>query len=290
MKRALAFLSLVLLGPGAPSLPAQTTIVKKDGTTQTSKSLRREKDFIMATIDMQVAPGQPAATGEIGIPIAQIATIQFPEPANLNLASELLTQGKGAEALAQLDQALRYYEGFRDAPGSWWADLALLKANVLVSLGREKEAEPLAGQIARLATDPETIRGARVHLAAGAMRQGNNAGAIEALEAIIKESTRPDTLASAAVYKGQSHLGLKQWEEAVLSFLQVPVFYPDQKVLMPPSLLGSGQAYFGLLDLERAKATLNELLSTYAATRQAAMAKVELEKIARHEKANELPP
>ncbi|MDQ3622874.1 MAG: tetratricopeptide repeat protein, partial [Verrucomicrobiota bacterium] len=144
--------------------------------------------------------------------------------------------------------------------------------------------------IARMATDPETVRSARVHLAAAAMRQGNHAGAIEALESIIKESKRPDTLASAAVYKGQSHLGLKQWDQAVLSFLQVPVFYPEQKALLPASLLGSGQALFGLSDLDRAKATFNELLSTYGATREAAAARAELEKIAHYEKAHELTP
>ena len=34
--------------------------------------------------------------------------------------------------MVQIDPALKYYEGFRDVPGSWWADLLLMKMNALV--------------------------------------------------------------------------------------------------------------------------------------------------------------
>src|SRR5688572_20617831 len=140
------------------SAASAQTIHLKDGRTVTTKSMRRQGEVIMAAQEIAGAQGQPGTKGEIGYPVASIERIDFPEPAQLRAATELLTQGRAGEAVSQLDVALRYYEGFRDAPGSWWADLALLKATALINTGRDKEAEPIIDQIARMATDPETVR------------------------------------------------------------------------------------------------------------------------------------
>jgi TolA-binding protein len=120
------------------------------------------------------------------------------------------------------------------------------------------------------------------------VRKGNAAKALEICNSVLKESTRPETLAQAYVTAGQAHLVLKEWDPALLAFLEIPVFYPDDKVLYPQSMLGSGQAYEALQDFTRAKLTFNELISKYAATSEAEQAKTELAKIARTEKALDL--
>ena len=265
---------------------ADTNILKKDGTTQIAKGLRRDRDNIIATIELPVAkPGDAVQTGDVGIPLAQIQKIEFGEPAALKTAPELVIQGKGDEALAQIDQALKFYEGFRDAPGSWWADLALLKMNVLMGIGREKDANSLADSMKGLATDPESQRAAKVLLAAATLRRGDAKAAGDALDAVLKDATKPAVLASAAIYKGQTCLALKDWENALLSFYQVPVLYPDQRELAPASMLGVGRAHFGLEDFNAAKTALKELMKTYTGTPEAAAAKAEMEAIAKREKA-----
>ena len=270
----------------AISAHADTNIVKKDGTTQVAKGLRRDKDNIIATIELPVAkPGDAVQTGDVGIPLAQIQKIEFGEPAALKTAPELLIQGKADEALAQIDQALKFYESFRDAPGSWWADLTLLKMNALIGIGREKEANTLADSMKGLATDPESQRAAKVLLAVASIRRGDTKAAGDVFDAVLKESSKPGVLASAAIYKGQNCLALKDWENALLSFYQVPVLYPDQRELAPASMLGVGRAHFGLEDFALAKTTLKELMKTYKGTPEAAAAKAEMEVIAKREKA-----
>ncbi len=265
---------------------ADTNILKKDGTTQAAKAMRREKDNIIATIDIPPSkPGDAVRQGDVGIPITQIQKIEFGEPAALRSAPELFVQGKGDEALSQIDVALKYYAGFRDAPGSWWAELLLMKMNALVSLGREKEADALAESMNGQSTDPESQRAAKVLLASAAVRRGDAKSASTTLDGILKDATRSDVLASAAIYKGQSCLALKDWENALLSFLQVPVLYPEQKALAPASMLGVGRAHFGLEDFESAKKTLKELMKTYKGTPEAAAAKADMELIAKREKA-----
>jgi len=184
---------------------------------------------------------------------------------------------------------VKYYEAFRDAPGSWWADVSLLKVQALISLGRDDEAEQLAGGIAATATDPATIRAAKVYVARGIARHGDQAKAMEMYDSVLKDETRPQTIAAVAACVGQIHLARKEWEPALLSFLQVPVFYPQQKVVMPQVLLGCGKAYIGLEDYTRAKASLNELTTTYSSTPEAVQGKADLDKIAKLENTAETP-
>ena len=277
---------LPMLLVAALAARADTTIQKKDGTAQVAKALRRDKDNIIATIDIQPAKvGDPVQQGDVGIPISQIAKIEFGEPAALKTAPDLLIQAQAPEAMAQIDQALKYYEGFRDAPGSWWADLLLMMMNALMSLGREKEAGSLAESMSHQSTDPESKRAANVLLAAATVRRGDAKSAGETLDAVMKDSAKPDVLAAAAIYKGQACLALKDWENALISFLQVPVMYPEQKALAPASMLGVGRAHFGMEDFQVAKATLKELMKTFKGTPEAVAAKAEMELIAKREKA-----
>ena len=280
MLGVLLFASLAL-----PSAPAQN-IVMKDGKTIISKSLRRQGDTIMATVEISAATGdKPAQTGEVGYALSQISRLDFPEPAQLRTVPELILAGRMPEALAQIEPVVKFYESFRDAPGSWWDEAAMLKVEALQATGNYKDSEPLIDSLARSASDPETVRAAKVFIAAGMTRRGEHAKAVEIFDAVLKDATKPLTIATASVNKGQSHLALKQYEPALIAFLQVPVFYPNQKLLVPQALLGSAKAYYGMDDLVRAKATLDELLKDYGASAQAAEAKAELTKVAKRERA-----
>jgi tetratricopeptide (TPR) repeat protein len=261
------------------------TIVLKDGKKVATKGVRRTGDTIMAT--NPAVDGAAALQGEVGYPLGQIEKIEFPEPGVLKSAAGLLAAGKASEALSQAESAFTYFAGLRDAPGSYWGDLALLRISALVALNRDADAEPLARQVAGEATNPETVRGAQAHLAGIAGRRGDHAKAIEICEQILKDGSRPDTMATAAINKARSHQALKQWDSAVLAYLNIPVFYPEQKTYVPNYLLGSAQCYFELSDLPRAKDALNELLKSYPAAPEADAAKQELDKIARREKALE---
>ncbi|HZJ15088.1 MAG TPA: tetratricopeptide repeat protein [Chthoniobacteraceae bacterium] len=265
---------------------ADINVIKKDSTKAVAKNLRRQGDNIIVTMELPPEkPGDPVKTGDIGIPISQIEKIEFPEPGVLKTAPDLIVQGKAEDALAQVDQAAKYYEGFRDAPGSWWRQLTLLKMNTLIILGREKDAAALADTMSNLATEPESQRAAKVLLAAAATRRGDAQKAADALDSVLKDSKQSDVLASAAIYKGQSYLALKDWENALLSFLQIPVLYPEAKELAPASMLGVGRAHFGLEDFPTAKNTFKELMKTFKGTPEATAAKAELELIAKREKA-----
>ena len=279
-------MACLALGLAAAAPVSAQNIVMKDGKTIIAKSLRRQGDTIMATVEISAASGDKSAqTGEVGYALSQISRLDYPEPGQLRTVPELILAGRMPEALAQIEPVVKFYESFRDAPGSWWDEAAMLKVEALQATGNYKDSEPLIDSLARSASDPETVRAAKVFIAAGMTRRGEHAKAVEIFDAVLKDATKPLTIATASVNKGQSHLALKQYEPALLAFLQVPVFYPNQKLLVPQAMLGSARAYYGMEDLVRAKAALDELLKEFPSSPQAAEARTELAKVAKREKA-----
>ena len=117
----------------------------------------------------------------------------------------------------------------------------------------------LARQMARFAIDPDNLRAATVYIAAADARRGDIAKALDVYSGVLRDASRPGPLAAAAVCKGQSHLAREEWVPALLAFLQVPVFYPQQEALMPDVLLGCARAYIGLEDFTRARTALSRI-------------------------------
>ena len=271
---------------GAAILAPAQNIVLKDGKTVTARSVRRDGDVIMATMEIPGAePGQTPRTGELGYPVHQIARVEFPAPPQLRAATDAIARGKCAEAIAALDPILRSYDPYRDVPGSWWPEAALRKTQALLGTGREKEGEALAEQIRQAVPDTDFAPAAQVQIAICMARRGEYAKALEIADPILKESRDDKALAPACVVKGECLLADKAWEDAILAFARVPVFYPLEKGLLPQVLLGRARAHFGLDDFAAARAALNELTATYPDTSEAKKAPAELQKIARREKA-----
>src|SRR5205823_9052895 len=100
-------------------------------------------------------------------------------------------------------------------------------------------------------------------------RKGNYEKASPVFDEVIKDSKSPETLAVAWVNKGHALFASQQFEPALLAYLRVPAFYPEQKLILPQALLGAGRAFAGIGDGQKARETLNELLSGFPASPEA---------------------
>ncbi len=271
MKAKLVLLLVIVLVIDRPSF-AQTIVLKSGQRVETT-GLRRSGDKIMGKIQV----GESA--GEVGQPITAIAKIEFPEPQGLKTAAEFLAQGEPEKALAEITPVLAFYEQFRDIPGAWWAQAAVLKVSALAALNRDLEAEPLAFQIQKLSSDPEAARAANLRIANSLVKKQEFEKAAQICDDAIAKSTEPEVLADAWVTKGNVLLAQKDWDGALLAFLRVPVFYRDEKLFMPPALLGSARAYRRLDDIEHAKRSLKDLIAGFPKSSEAAIAQTELQKL-----------
>jgi len=267
-----ALLVLVIVIVLAPSAQAQNILLKTGQTIET-KGVRRSGDMVM--IKVQVG----ASSGEVGYRASTIAKIAFPEPLQLKTTAAFLSEGQPEKALADIEPIAKYYQPFRDIPGNWWAPAALLKVSALSGMQLEKEAEKLGDEIRKNVIDPETARAAQLQLVAGLVRSDGYDKALQLCDSVIKESAKAEVLAEAWVHKGDLFLAQRQWYDAVLAYLHVPVFYDEEKRWMPPALLGSARALRGLEDLEEAKRSLNDLTASYPKSAQAESARIELQKL-----------
>ncbi len=270
-----SLLPLLLLAL-VPAVHAQT-IYTRDGQSVSSQGLRRDGDAVIARI--QTPGGSP---GDIGYQVANIARIDFPEPAQIKLAGDLLNAGRVDDAMRQLTPILAYYAPFRDVPGNWWTPLALLQLDAFVRLGRDRDANALISDLTRLGgMTPDVLRSVKIKQAAASERQGDHQRALDGLDPILKDTTLPpETLTEGWLTAGQARLALRDYRAALLAFLHVPVYTPDRAPLMAPALLGCANAYVGLDDGQRAQTTLKELIAAYPGSPEAARAKDRLKAIA----------
>jgi tetratricopeptide (TPR) repeat protein len=272
VRRLLPFLILLLLLLLVSHSHAQT-ITLQTGQKIDTLGVRRDGDMIMGKV--QVGAG----SGEVGYHLAQIAKVEFPEPGALKTASDLLVQGQPDKALAEIAPVVAYYSPFKDVPGNWWAQAALIKVSILAAQQHEKEAEDLAAEIERSAKDQDMARAAQLRLVGALIRKNEIEKAIGICDTAIKSSDDPTTLANAWVAKGDALLAQKDWNDALLAYLHVPVFYQDERMFQPAALLGSGRAYRRLNDMNRAKRALNELLIAFPQSAEATVAQTELKKL-----------
>jgi TolA-binding protein len=64
-----------------------------------------------------------------------------------------------------------------------------------------------------------------------------------------------------------------------MAYLHVPIFYQDEKIFLPAAMLGSARAYRRLNDNDRARKSLNELITAFPQSAEAAAAQTELKKL-----------
>ena len=251
------------------------TLQLRDGTAVPTLGLRRDGDTLNARVKTN---GENV--GEVGYPLANVARVDFPEPALLRTAPELLDKGQADEALKQLTPAVAYYAPFYNVPGNYWKPLAVLQLDALAAAHHDKEADAVAAELGRIAgTDPEVVRTLKIREAAVAVHGGDLSKALGILEPIVHEDAPASALAPAWVQIGAARLAKREFKPALLAYLHVPVYTPERVRLMPTALLGSARAYLGLEDNPRAETSLNELVGTYPAAPEAAEARQQLQKL-----------
>jgi len=234
------------------------TLVLKDGRSIAGKSFVRQANAIFLTVG---ADGQ-AVTEPTGIPITEIAKVDCDVPAVLGTAPPLLAAGKFTKALEELEPALKLAETYMDVPGCRWPELFVLRAHILLAMGKDADVVTMASTMKKTKTT-ELVCNSRTILALIAARKGEYGEAASHLEdAMIDESTGPSATAAAAVTRGLCLLDKKQYPEALKAFLELPVFLPDETALSGIALLGSARAYYGMEDFDRSISVLEGLIKT----------------------------
>ena len=268
LTRRLTLLSLIWLG-SACILRAEN-VTTTDGQVYANTTLRKAGSNIMIQV---VMPG--GGSMEMGLPLSRIAKVSFPEPPELDKASDASSSGNASEVLALTEAYVAKQGDLKELPGSWWPQMARLRLYALAATGKDADAGALAREIGAI-NNPSSESLARGGALFVPLASGDTAAVVvgaKALPAIGGDAG--SALAQLAL--GRALLAKNDFPGAIRAFLTIKVFYPSPAMLQPAALLGAVKAYQGLKDDKRAARTLNEIVENYPASPQATEAKKMIE-------------
>jgi tetratricopeptide (TPR) repeat protein len=257
----------------SPAPPAPITgLLLKSGQVVATDTVTRNGD--MLTVTVKTPSG---GTGQIAFQVSDVAQLTLPAPPALASASDLLAKGHADQALAQIDPIVAFQETLRDIPGNWWTKTALVKSSALVALNRTSEAVPILQDIMSTTKDAEIQLATKLQLALITPPK-DPTEAMAGYDAVIAQSFDAKTLTQAWIAEGDLHFAQHEFDEALLAYLTVPVFYSDHNPMMPKALWGVAQSYAKLKDAQNQEKTMHELISDYPDAPEASLAQAEFKK------------
>jgi tetratricopeptide (TPR) repeat protein len=272
--------SLMLLAAVSSGLEAQTSappapvtgLVLNNGQVVATDKLTREGDMLMAAVKTRSGGG-----GQVAFQVSDVAQLTLPVPPELAQAADLLAAGHADQALAMIEPVVAFQTTLRDITGNWWTKTALVKSSALIALNRTSDAAALLQDLLSFSKDPEIQLAAKLQLTLIAP-PNDPVEAQAAYAAIISASIDEKTLTQAWLAAGDLHFAQHEFDEALLAYLTVPVFYSDHNPMMPKALWGVAQSYAKLKDTQNQEKTMRELISKYPDAPEASLAQAEFKK------------
>lgn len=264
------FTGLILATLFAGAAHAQTFYFN-DGRKASMPEARVKGSNIIVPLKVEGATAD-AGSAEITLPISTLNRIDWPAPPALAAANADLQADKPADALRKIDAILSEQEAFREIPGSWWNQGAVIKAVALANLGKDVDADVMIERMKRAKADSADIARAEIAVINQLVSKGKTAEAETRMAKLQASAGDEESLAALAVLKAGILAKAGRTEEALLAYLRVPVFSPTADSQMPAALLGAARAYEKLGDTERAAATITKLTTRFPNSPEAAQA------------------
>lgn len=189
------------------------------------------------------------ATQTVNFTAKEVASTDLREPKELFQARTLIASDKAQEAidlLVKVEVDLRPYQG---VPDSWWVRATMLHMDALSTLGRNKEATgiPTSEVLSNLSPDDASLMKDFQEVVAPASK--NPLDKVEKLKVLSRRTVDPWLEARIWLEIGNAYSDGGKIEDAVKSWLRVPVFSPAERDL---SVRGTILAARGLQQLKRA--------------------------------------
>ncbi|MBR6022843.1 MAG: hypothetical protein IK066_10570 [Kiritimatiellae bacterium] len=192
--------------------------------------LRREKngDVWLRRINPDGTPGP-----QVGYAAADLTGVAMPRPAFFSNIEAMVaalaapSADAAARAHAALDKFILQSRPFRDLPGVVSDEAVFLKGRVLDRQGKYPEAIRLYEEL-RAKTNPESsfAETARIREGIDHAKLTNSLDAVECLAGLILPEEDEPLLSELLFALGDSYAQLENWDNALLSYLTLAVFYP----------------------------------------------------------------
>lgn len=218
----------------------------------------------------------------------EVVQIEWPAIPQLDQARQMILRGEAAKALELVETVLRPFDKVKKVPGSPWVTAAIVKLDAIDRLDNDAALASFLSALEAVDDGSNAELAQKIKLAKliQKARRGEHAAVIADADGLISQFDGADTLARLHILKGASLLALKRYEEAMNTYLRIPVFYGSQQEHLPKALLGAAKAFRGMDSPatksqrlgEVANAYLRELVATFPVSVEAEEAKALLPK------------
>ena len=240
---------------------------------------RREKDILW--IERKTSDGTRAP--QVGLAIADIVEIRMPTPALFTNVEKILTMTNPPTPLiskgqAALDKFILQTKSLRDIPGIPANEAILLKAQLLDLQSRWRESIRLYDDILTRAPNTPPATNAQIRAGIAYAKNGEPLEAVEYLGGILLPEDDEKLLSELLFALGDSYFALGNYDNALLSYLPLVVFYPYSHNNEPRGLTAAMNCYAELKEWEPLYRTIQEIRTAYPDTPAAKAADEILEK------------
>lgn len=215
--------------------------------------------------------------GQATLALTDIDRMDWPNIKEVQEAELLRSQGKVKEAIELLVKALEFFKPFRNIKGSPYADVAFAHVEALdqagdfdtlirvlpdVELMKWAEAKKLKLGIIKLNMERRTSQ--------------DQDSVLAKAESLLRDTDDSDISARLWMTIGEVHTKKNRWEEALMAYLHVPVFYGSQATLVPQAELSAARSLREMERFQDAVVMYQRISDTYKGSGIAETAKKEM--------------
>lgn len=226
-------------------------------------------------------------SGEVDIiltkKIGEVEGIVWAQPEKINQAQLYVSRGEPSLALDEIEPIIKFFEPLKKVPGAWWLKASMIKLDALDRLENDAAISSFLENLEKAddGTLPELSTKIKVARLVQSYQKNEYEKVITDSTDLIKNVDDIEILARLHILKGNSLLVTKKYENAMNTFLRVPVFYGSQVGQVPKALLGAAQSFRGMDGpntkeqklVEISNRYLRNLITTYPLSKEAELAK-----------------
>jgi tetratricopeptide (TPR) repeat protein len=267
MFRNLIIALLGLLSLGLSQGMAQM-LVLKDGTQLGTEAFKIEGGKVYRVVQLG-----PDKTAQSLLPTANILKIDWPDVEELTEANNLLAAGKTAEAVAVLKKGKDFFEPFENVEGNRYSEVYLAYVDALSQSGAfEDTLKAIPGLRLLKLTSEQQLKLKIIQLNIDRQTSSNPKSIVAQAEIILSDTDDSAVSASLWTLIGDVYFRAKDWEQALMAYLHVPVFFGTQVQKVPEAELNAARCLREMRRFEDATGYYTRLEETYPGSGVAATA------------------
>ena len=270
---------LALLAPLAASAQLGPWPIQTKQTTFEASIVKRDKDILW--VERQSSDGQRMP--QVGLAVADVVRIGMPRPALLDMIEKIrmspaATDAQFAAAHAALDKMILQLKPLRDLPGIHANDAMVAKGRLYDAKGLWRESTRIYEDVVTKSAGSAAASNAQMLAGIAYAKGGEFNSAIEYLGGIPLPEEDEEMLSNLLFALGDSYFALENYDNALLSYLPLVVFYPYVYDNEPRGLAAALGCYAALKEWEPLYRSIQEIQKNYPAAPAAQTAAEFLEK------------